>query len=107
MPAYATPEQTKEQKLVQAYVAARMVQVAGRRFPCRTNCLHQSVTLWWLLRRRGIESDLRIGVRKKANQLEAHAWVECQGHVLNDLPDFNERFAPFNCAIISDKMSSL
>ena len=56
--------------------------------------------LWWLLRRRGMESELRIGVRKKAEVLEAHAWVEYQGCVLNDRSDVDQHFSPFAGAIL-------
>lgn len=66
----------------------------------RGNCLSQSLTLWWLLRRQGIESELRIGVRKHAGGLEAHAWVECLGEVLNDRADVRERLVPFDGAIV-------
>ena len=40
--------------------------------------------LWWLLRRRGIAAELRIGARKEFERFEAHAWVEVDSAVLND-----------------------
>jgi hypothetical protein len=40
-------------------------------------------------------TELRIGVRKSAGALEAHAWVEYQGLVLNDRDDVCQRFAAF------------
>jgi hypothetical protein len=53
-----------------------------------------------LLRRRGIASALRIGVRKgQTGSLEAHAWIECCGQVLNDRTDVHERFAAFDRGI--------
>ena len=108
LPPDRIPLQHKSQMLLWAHDTARMMQVAGRRYPFRiTNCLTQSVTVWWLLRRAGIESDLRIGVRKEANQLKAHAWVEYQGHVLNDMADNRSRFSPFHRPIITGKVSSL
>ncbi len=75
--------------------AGRLVNAAAFRIPGRPNCLTRSVALWWILRRRGIESALRIGVRTAAGHLEAHAWVELGGLVLNDDPDVGERFSPF------------
>jgi len=48
------------------------------------------------LKRRGIESDLRIGVRKEANGFEAHAWVEHEGLVLLDPLGSSHRFTPFD-----------
>lgn len=85
----------------QARSIAKLVGAAARNGLYRASCLPQSLTLWWLLRRRGIESQLRIGVRKVAGELEAHAWVECQGQVLNDGADVHQRFAAFGCSVIS------
>jgi hypothetical protein len=75
---------------------ANMVRVAARHGPYPATCLPQSLTLWWLLRRRGIDSDLRIGVRKESSQLEAHAWVEHRGLVLGDGEGLHRGFAPFD-----------
>ncbi len=71
-----------------------MVQIAARRGLYRANCLQQSLCLWWILQRQGISTDLRIGVRK-GEQLDAHAWVEYRGTVLNDRPDIAQEFSPF------------
>ncbi|WP_286194739.1 lasso peptide biosynthesis B2 protein [Synechococcus sp. CCY 0621] len=59
------------------------------------NCLSRSLCLQWLLRRRGIPADLRLGVQLDAGQLQAHAWVEVAGHPVNDAQDVAERFLPF------------
>ena len=79
----------------QARALARLVDAAARRVPGRPSCLPRSITLWWLLRRRGIDSALRIGVRTVDGRLHAHAWVELDGLVLNDDQDVGLRFAPF------------
>ena len=73
-----------------------MVRLAANHGAYRANCLKQSLVIWWLLQRYGIESTLRIGVRKEAAVLEAHAWVECFGQPLNDGPDIQQRFFPFD-----------
>jgi hypothetical protein len=83
----------------QARRTARLVMTASRRRAYRFSCLSESVTLWWLLRRQGIESVVYVGVRKPTSRLEAHAWVECSGVVLNDADDVRERFAAFRRAI--------
>jgi hypothetical protein len=49
-----------------------------------TRCLTRALALARLLGRRGIVTDLRIGVRTEDGRLEAHAWVESMGRVLND-----------------------
>jgi hypothetical protein len=59
------------------------------------NCLTRSLYLQWLLLRRGVPTDLRIGVQLADGQLLAHAWVEYAGHPLNDAPDVAERYTPF------------
>jgi hypothetical protein len=82
-----------------ARVTARLVQVAARYSLFHLLCLPRSLALWWLLRRQGIGSDLRIGVTPKEGSLEAHAWVEFMGVALNDQEDVHERFAPFQAAI--------
>ncbi len=75
---------------------ARMVRLAARYGPHRANCLKQSLVIWWLLRQRGLETALRIGVRKEEEQFEAHAWIECLGRPLNEGADIHERFVPFD-----------
>jgi hypothetical protein len=86
--------------LAQAYSTVRIVRAAIWYGPYHANCLQQSLVLWWLLRCQGIESDLRIGVRKQASRFEAHAWVEYLGLALNDSSDVYQRFAAFNCVIV-------
>lgn len=68
--------------------AARLVRIPA-------NCLTRSLLLGWLLRRRGVASQLRIGVKKDKGSLAAHAWVEYEGIPINDQPDVGEQFAAF------------
>ena len=79
-----------------ALAVARLEASAARHLLLRTNCLEQSLVLWWLLRRRGIAAELRIGARKENGQFEAHAWVELEGVVLNDAQGQHLHFAPFD-----------
>jgi len=76
-----------------AVSTARMITAAARYGGVRANCLARSETLWWMLWRQGIASELRIGVRKNHGAFAAHAWIEWQGTVLNDDADVHERFA--------------
>ena len=62
-------------------IAAR-VAVAAAFYPGRARCLEQSLVLLYLLRRRGIEATLRLGVQPYAFQ--SHAWVECGGVPVNE-----------------------
>jgi hypothetical protein len=56
-------------------------------------CLPRSLALLALLERRGQQAELRLGVRKLPDALDAHAWVELAGEVLNDQPTVDERYA--------------
>ena len=71
------------------------VNIAARYTPFPVTCLSRSLLLVWLLHRRGVASDLRIGVRLTQGKLDAHAWVEYEGIAVNDSPDVNAQFASF------------
>ena len=90
----------------QARKTARMVEAAGRYGPYRAKCLPKSLTLWWLLRRQGVESQVRFGARKNDRRMEAHAWVEFEGRPLNDSTDVSERFKPFEPAVMREEVKS-
>lgn len=75
---------------------SRLELAAARHLPLRTNCLERSLVLWWLLERRGIAAEIRVGARKDANRFEAHAWVEQGGAVLNEPEEEHLHFAPFD-----------
>lgn len=81
--------------LVTAKRTAHLVnQIARCWFPVG-NCLKQSLTLWFLLRRRGINSALRVGVRRHEGDFQAHAWVEYGGCVVNDLSTIAQHYSVF------------
>jgi hypothetical protein len=83
-----------------AYRVAWLVRVAARFVAPRDSCLSQSLVLWWLLRRRGLTSELRIGVRKCDGRLQAHAWVQYRDLALNGRGDPVVPFIPFDRAIV-------
>ena len=72
-----------------------LVNAAAGHIPFPATCLTRSLLLVWLLNRRGVKSDLRIGVRLTQGALEAHAWVECDGIPVNDRLDVIRQFEPF------------
>jgi Transglutaminase-like superfamily len=78
-----------------AEVIARMAAAAARNVFFSTNCLERSLVLWWLLRRRGIAAELRIGARKEFERFEAHAWVEVDSAALNSAAAEHLHFVPF------------
>ncbi len=63
---------------------AWLVNVAANLHPVPMLCLARSVALVRLLARQGIATELKLGVRMEQQNLLAHAWVEWQGHPLND-----------------------
>jgi hypothetical protein len=60
---------------------ARGVTRASRFCP-GAKCLAEALAGQVLLGRAGFESELRIGVASGEPRLDAHAWLECQGHVV-------------------------
>ena len=76
---------------------ASLVALASR--ATGTRCLARALTLTRVLARRGVVSDLRIGVRPENRRLEAHAWVEWMGTALNDSPGGLERYSAFESPI--------
>ena len=70
------------------------ITTVAARLPWAT-CLVQALAADAILRRRGLTSELRIGVRVRGNSdvpFKAHAWVECGGTVvtgaIEELADF-------------------
>ena len=57
-----------------------IVERAARNHLYPMTCLRQSLALQWLLRRHGIESVLKFGVRREGFGIAAHSWVEYTGH---------------------------
>ena len=91
----ATPLKERRLKadlLPEARRTAVLVNAAAWRGLYDATCLRRSLVLWWLLRRRGIDSSLHIGARMEGDEFFAHAWVEFQDKVLNDSPDVRKRF---------------
>jgi Transglutaminase-like superfamily len=79
----------------QTATTARMVAIAAHYSQLWTNCLKRSLVLWYLLRRQGIVSELRIGVQQGVEEFQAHAWIEYQNIVLNDTPNVRQHFVMF------------
>jgi hypothetical protein len=79
---------------------ASIASGVARRLPGRSTCLVDALVVHALLRRRGYEPELCLGVRRHADDvgpdstltMDAHAWVECDGRVvvgaIDDLNDY-------------------
>jgi Transglutaminase-like superfamily len=66
--------------------ARRSLAMVRRATGMAGTCLSRSFALWTLLRRRGVETELQIGYRKRGDQFEGHAWLEYQGDPINEHP---------------------
>lgn len=89
-----------------AVTASRMVSIASRHGFYRANCLPTSLALAYLLGKKGIPTDLRVGVRKVGGVFEAHAWIEFEGQPLSDDGEVHERFLAFGQPIDLQKRAS-
>lgn len=99
-PLATTPPST-EQMRANVRRTAQMVAAACRRYPLRSDCLPRTIILWSLLRRRGINADVRIGVRcDTQGEFQAHAWLEWNGEVINDAGDVARQYLPFNRPVL-------
>jgi hypothetical protein len=90
------PADVQRETALRAARAVRSVELHG---PANPNCLERSLTLWWLLRRSGVDGELHIGARKRGARFEAHAWVELGGQVLNDGAEVHQHYARFDAPI--------
>jgi hypothetical protein len=95
----ALAQVSEQNQMEHAREIARVQQSVARHLFFHPNCLEQSVTLLWLLRKRGIAAELRIGARKQEGLFKAHAWVERSGVVLSDAGESHLHFVPFDGAL--------
>lgn len=70
--------------------AEHRVAMAAAFYPGRARCLEQSLVLYYVMRRQGIPVTYCQGVR--LYPFAAHAWIEYENEVVNDLP---EHILPF------------
>ena len=93
--------------LTKAEQIARYVIVTNRRLSFyQARCLSESRLLWGLLRSLGFNAGFRLGVRTITGPLEAHAWVEFEGSVLNDIHYANRIYNTFDLSSITHEMES-
>lgn len=71
--------------------AERAVATAGALYPGRALCLEQSLLLYYVLRRQGIAVSYCQGIM--SHPFQAHAWIEYQGRVINDIEEHARQFA--------------
>jgi hypothetical protein len=69
------------------------VALAGGFYPGRAKCLEQSLVLYYVLKRQGVNVRYCQGVL--AYPFSAHAWVEYRNEVINDVEEHVKHFARF------------
>lgn len=87
------PRRADASELAAAERLAQLAALAGRWSPFSTSCLRQALLVHWLLRKRGLAPELKLGVRKHGGGLDAHAWVVLQGAALGQ---FESMHVPFS-----------
>ena len=84
-------EASPEQILVK--LARRGTALSARLLRGDGTCLVRSMSIWALLLRRGVTTELRVGFRKKDDRIEGHAWVEYRGLPVNEDPAVAETYS--------------
>lgn len=77
-----------------AQALAHIVHGAAPWSPLPAKCLPRALVLCRLLRRQGLQAELRLGVGKPAGVFAAHAWVEHSGIALAEPNPSPQTFAP-------------
>lgn len=85
-------------ELLHAQRAAHLSAVAGRHGPWRTTCLPQALAIYWLLRRRHLDPELKLGVDRIGATADMHAWVELAGVPLGQPSLRHQPFLPATSA---------
>ena len=85
----------KDEAVKEAKHTAFLVMIAGRHGLFRATCLRQSLLVFWLLRWRGIQTELRIGVQRREGRVLAHAWITCGEELINNSLQVENDFIAF------------
>jgi len=64
------------------------------------NCLSICTTYWWLMKQRGINTQMKFGMAKADDKLLAHSWLECQGKLLSYEPNPRKKYIAFDKSIL-------
>src|SRR2546423_6105648 len=100
---YTTEPERPADHRGEATRAARAIQRAATYGVFRPRCLVRALALHRYLGRMGLtNSVVRIGVRREANELLAHAWVEYDGLVFGETKATAATFALLTEARLAD-----
>lgn len=79
---HPAPRPATAQELRDADRLAQLAATAGHRGLLQATCLRQALLVYGMLRRRGLQPELKLGVRRDGEAFLAHAWVQLAGHRL-------------------------
>ncbi len=95
----------RRQKGVNPQRMAWLVDVADRYALGKSSCLRQTAALAWLLRRRGIATNLRIGVARDEGKFTAHSWLESGEGELFGLSE-SDKYAPLSSPTLPEPLEA-
>lgn len=72
-----------------------------KNFPFFGKCLAHSLSLWFILKKKGVSTDLRFGMKKQEGGLLAHAWLEFEGKPLASKSELEEDYTFFPDSILT------
>jgi hypothetical protein len=87
------PSNIDPDQMAQAGMMTRLVATAAERSFSSIPCWTRAMVLYRLLHRQGIRGNVCFGVLRKDKNIQAHAWVELEGHVLDPSGEWNEFYA--------------
>lgn len=64
------------------------------------NCLGITTTFWFLMKQKGILTDVKFGVKKEHNQFKSHAWLEYNGMPLTLNSEVKNHYSVFQKSIL-------
>jgi len=82
-------EYTNDQR-IEINQIAKAIKFVEKKTPWKPNCYNLALLARKLLSKNNISSSLKIGFRKRNNQMEGHAWVSCNEMIISGyLPDLH------------------
>lgn len=89
-----------EQNLVYSHID--QAYIYHKQFFSFGNCLARCLTIWFLLKREGIETEIKFGMKKETEKLLAHSWIEYEGQALIRKSEIDENYIPFSESILTE-----
>lgn len=87
---------TRRESLEEIGSVLNAVSTASRFSVFHVRCLEQSMVVYRLLKQRGLQVSICVGVQK--HPFCAHAWVEHDGRVINDSQQVKDKY----CVILEN-----